>query len=132
MLTDEADNVKKLMEKYKSDASNNWIMWKIKRYLFDHSYPEYVTTKALYDSSVRPTTAGGLQNAILSLREMASLLDPSYEPLEKTATGINLLETTGQGVSAKQGVYNLQGVKMDGKNLPRGLYIINGKKYVVK
>jgi hypothetical protein len=25
--------------------------------------------------------------------------------------------------------YNLQGVKMDGKNLPRGLYIINGKKY---
>lgn len=132
MLTDEADNVKKLMEKYKGDASNNWIMWKIKRYLFDHSYPEYVTTKALYDSSVRPTTAGGLQNAILSLREMASLLDPSYEPLEKTATGINLLETTGQGVSAKQGVYNLQGVKMDGKNLPRGLYIINGKKYVVK
>jgi hypothetical protein len=107
-------------------------MWKIKRYLFDHSYPEYVTTKALYDSSVRPTTAGGLQNAILSLREMASLLDPSYEPLEKTATGINLLETTGHGVSAKQGVYNLQGVKMDGKNLPRGLYIINGKKYVVK
>ena len=132
MLTDEAAKVKEMMAAHEGD---DWIKWKVKRYLFDHSYPEYVTTKALYDSSVRPTTAGGLQNAILSLREMASLLDPTYEPIEKEVvpTGINLLENgNAQGASAKQGVYNLQGVKMDGKNLKKGLYIINGKKFVVK
>ena len=132
MLTDEAAKVKAMMAAHEGD---DWIKWKVKRYLFDHSYPEYVTTKALYDSSVRPTTAAGLQNAILSLREMASLLDPTYEPIEKEVvpTGINLLENSNvQGSYAKQGVYNLQGVKMDGKNLKKGLYIINGKKYVVK
>ena len=132
MLTDEAAKVKEMMAAHEGD---DWIKWKVKRYLFDHSYPEYVTTKALYDSSVRPTTAAGLQNAILSLREMASLLDPTYEPIEKEVvpTGINLLENgNAQGASAKQGVYNLQGVKMDGKNLKKGLYIINGKKFVVK
>lgn len=130
MLTDEAAKVKEMMAAHEGD---DWIKWKVKRYLFDHSYPEYVTTKALYDSSVRPTTAAGLQNAILSLREMASLLDPTYKPLEGETTGINLLENTNaQSASAKQGVYNLQGLKMDGKNLSRGLYIINGKKFVVK
>lgn len=132
MLTDEAAKVKAMMAAHEGD---DWIKWKVKRYLFDHSYPEYVTTKALYDSSVRPTTAAGLQNAILSLREMASLLDPTYEPIEKegTPTNINLLENSNvQGSYAKQGVYNLQGVKMDGKNLKKGLYIINGKKFVVK
>lgn len=132
MLTDEAAKVKEMMAAHEGD---NWIKWKVKRYLFDHSYPEYVTTKALYDSSVRPTTAAGLQNAILSLREMASLLDPTYEPIEKEIipTGINLIENANaKGTSVNQGVYNLQGVKMDGKNLKKGIYIINGKKYVVK
>ncbi len=132
MLTDEAAKVKEMMAAHEGD---DWIKWKVKRYLFDHSYPEYVTTKALYDSSVRPTTAAGLQNAILSLREMASLLDPKYEPIEKDAipTAINMIENANvQSAFAKQGVYNLQGVKMDGKNLSRGLYIINGRKFVVK
>ena len=34
--------------------------------------------------------------------------------------------------AADKGIYNLQGVKMNGNNLPAGLYIINGKKYIVK
>ncbi len=34
--------------------------------------------------------------------------------------------------SAKQGIFNLQGVRMNGEQLPAGLYIINGKKVVIK
>ena len=56
MLSDEATKVKAMMDAHEGD---DWIKWKVKRYLFDHSYPEYVTTKALYDSSVRPNTAAG-------------------------------------------------------------------------
>ena len=32
----------------------------------------------------------------------------------------------------RQGIFNLNGVRMDSKNLPAGLYIVNGKKVVVK
>ena len=32
----------------------------------------------------------------------------------------------------RQGIFSLNGVRMDSKNLPAGLYIVNGKKVVVK
>ncbi|MCR5159907.1 MAG: hypothetical protein K6D37_12400 [Prevotella sp.] len=45
------------------------------------------------------------------------------------ANGIDEIAATK---AADKAVYNLQGVKMNGKNLPAGLYIVNGKKYVIK
>ena len=40
----------------------------------------------------------------------------------------------GADVSHKQGIYNLQGVKMQGSlaELPAGIYIVNGRKVVKK
>ena len=29
-------------------------------------------------------------------------------------------------------IYNLQGIRMNGKNLPKGIYIQGGKKFMVK
>ena len=46
-------------------------------------------------------------------------------------TGIENL-TPAQGEANNGAVYNLQGVRMNGKNLQKGLYIINGKKVVIK
>jgi hypothetical protein len=40
--------------------------------------------------------------------------------------------TTIVNTTANTGIYNLQGVRMNGENLPAGLYIINGKKVVIK
>lgn len=40
---------------------------------------------------------------------------------------VNGMETVGDGA-----IYNLQGVRMNGDNLPRGIYVKNGKKFVVK
>ena len=34
--------------------------------------------------------------------------------------------------ATSQGIYSLSGVRMTGDNLPKGIYIKNGKKYVVK
>ncbi|MBQ4484539.1 MAG: hypothetical protein II934_06035 [Prevotella sp.] len=33
---------------------------------------------------------------------------------------------------ADNAIYNLQGIKMDGKNLPKGIYIVNHKKKIIK
>ena len=45
-----------------------------------------------------------------------------------TATGVKDVET--QTTTGKDEIYDLQGRKMNSKNLPKGIYIINGKKVV--
>jgi hypothetical protein len=45
-----------------------------------------------------------------------------------TPTGVKNVET--QTTAGKNEVYDLQGRKMNSKNLPKGIYIINGKKVV--
>lgn len=51
--------------------------------------------------------------------------------LEGTATGINNVVTT----AAKQGIYTISGVRLNAtttKKLPAGIYIVDGKKVIVK
>lgn len=51
--------------------------------------------------------------------------------LEVTATGINNVVTT----AAKQGIYTISGVRLNAtttKGLPAGIYIVDGKKVIVK
>jgi len=49
-------------------------------------------------------------------------------------TGI--IETTHNVAVAPSGVYNMMGVKVassiEGSNLPKGIYIVNGKKYIIR
>lgn len=45
----------------------------------------------------------------------------------KRIEDVDGLETISDGA-----IYNLQGVRMNGDNLPRGIYVRNGKKFVVK
>lgn len=47
----------------------------------------------------------------------------------KTANGITEVKSD---VVSSDAVYNLQGVRMNGKNLPAGIYVKNGKKFAVK
>lgn len=55
---------------------------------------------------------------------------------EGGTTDINGIVTELPGDNAHEGVYNINGQKVaDGtslKNLPKGIYIMNGKKYVIK
>ena len=68
------------------------------------------------------------QNTIISLQEYEKCLDQILNP-----TGIGTPAIAEKKVNIEnQTVYNLQGVKLDGKNLKKGLYIINGKKVVIK
>jgi hypothetical protein len=51
-------------------------------------------------------------------------------PFGGDATGIEGLTVNGDENATE--VYDLQGRKLQNKNLPKGIYIVNGKKYVVK
>lgn len=47
---------------------------------------------------------------------------------EDGMTGISAIEAAGENVE----IYNLQGVRVNNNNLPAGIYIINGKKHIVR
>ena len=54
-----------------------------------------------------------------------------YVELPDTATGIGSVNVDKNN-KADNTVYNLQGQRVDGKSLPKGIYIKNGKKFMVK
>ena len=76
-------------------------------------------------------------NAILTLQECQALLADicTYVPAEDPGTGIGLVKDDNViEKAAANGIYTITGVRVQGsvKSLPRGLYIINGKKVVIK
>ena len=63
--------------------------------------------------------------------EVPSAMAVASFSLEGTATGINNVVTT----AAKQGIYTISGVRLNAtttKELPAGIYIVDGKKVIVK
>ena len=54
-----------------------------------------------------------------------------YVELPGTTTGIGSVNVDKNN-NANNAVYNLQGQRVDGKSLPKGIYIKNGKKFMVK
>lgn len=53
-------------------------------------------------------------------------------PEEVVATGISATSPASAAGSADAPVYTLQGMRLQGQRLPRGLYIRDGKKFLVK
>ena len=54
-----------------------------------------------------------------------------YVELQGTTTGVGSVNVDKHN-NANNAVYNLQGQRVDGKSLPKGMYIKNGKKFMVK
>lgn len=54
-----------------------------------------------------------------------------YVELPGTTTGVGSVNVDKHN-NANNAVYNLQGQRVDGKSLPKGIYIKNGKKFMVK
>lgn len=55
------------------------------------------------------------------------------KPFDDTSTGIHVIEENAQ--NGAKGIYSLSGMRMDQRNggkLPKGIYIINNKKVIVK
>lgn len=54
-----------------------------------------------------------------------------YVELPGTTTGVGSVNVDKHN-NANNAVYNLKGQRVDGKSLPKGIYIKNGKKFMVK
>ena len=54
--------------------------------------------------------------------------------IDVVVDGIGTIESLSSKITTDEVVYDLQGVRQNQKlnNLPKGVYIVNGKKYVVK
>lgn len=125
----EVEKAKGLIAKYGiEDPTTAWIIYKLMRYVGHADYPwaEGLGYKA-------PTTLMEKQNVILSLEEYIQMLEYTVNP----ALGINDATTNdAKVVLSSDGVYTLSGVKVgnaaDLKNMKSGLYIVKGKKYLVK
>ena len=57
--------------------------------------------------------------------------DVTVSNVEDTATGIETVTTENKAV-ARKGIYNINGIKMDGEweSMPKGVYVVDGKKKV--
>jgi hypothetical protein len=105
-----------------------WIVYKLMRYVGDANYPWAEGSGLSY---VAPVTLQEKQNVYLSIREYINMIDCTIDP---EMLGIEELPVQpAVSVPARQqGTYTLNGVRVNGQNLPAGLYIINGKKVIVK
>ena len=122
-------HAKELIAKYTTeDANVGWIIYKLMRLVGDASYPW-----AEGMGYTAPTTLQEKQNIYLTLIELEKMIEYTIDP---TILGINEVtrDDDAQPQQVRKGIYNINGVRMgdDMKSLPRGLYIINGKKYVVR
>ncbi len=57
---------------------------------------------------------------------------PAFFGIDFGTDGTTAIEAVEKPVVDDGEIYNLQGVRMTGSNLPKGIYVKNGKKFVVK
>jgi hypothetical protein len=103
-----------LVTQYKEDANKKWLTYKLNRFI-----------KAGQEAK----TAKELQNAYWGLTEMIDVIK-----MDPSASTPDAIQSAVVEKNVPQGVYSITGVKVgnDFKSLKPGLYIVNGKKILVK
>ena len=127
----EVAKAKALIAQYGTETSEEnpnalaWIVYKLMRLVGDENYPW-----AEGFGYVAPTTLQEKQNVILSLIELEKMIEWTLDPVAAGVTDI----TTETRRAVNRGVYSLSGAKVSNNlnKLPKGIYIVNGKKYLVK
>lgn len=99
---------------------------------FELNFADYVEDEGDY-TLVIPTayfTIYGIDGET-NVTGMSRQIECSFYYEDGVYTGINVMETAP--VKAEiEGVYNLQGMKVDANKLTNGIYIINGKKVLIR
>lgn len=129
-LNAEMEKAKGLISQYGPyHETVGWIVYKLMRLVGDSDYP---WADGL--SYVAPTTLQEKQNVYLTLIEYEDMLKFTLDPSQILLQGISEVGNSDAMTTkaVRQGVYNLNGVRMNAASLKPGLYIINGKKLLVK
>ena len=134
---EEVAKAKALIEKYK-DATLKVGSEDLKKGIINSMY-RYMGAKDLHPCETKSmlpdiVTLQDKQNSIISLQEQEALLEllATYEVQQTGISGTGIDE-----LPVATGVFNLSGLKVgnsleDLKGLGKGIYIVNGKKYLVK
>lgn len=121
-----------------SSQSSYFIVYKLNRFIINglestiNAKMEAKTPKITKDDDKLLFTVKEMQNAWLSINEMAQILQGCIDYI----TGIEPITFQQENAKkeAARGIYTISGVRVEGdiNSLQRGLYIINGKKVVIK
>lgn len=95
---------------------------------FDNKVAKLVISST-YSSQKNNDRRSWLDNISMSKYPVVAFEEDITDSPWAEVSGINAVNVNAAPV---QGIYNLQGVRMDGHQLPAGLYIINGRKVVIK
>ena len=121
--------------KYFEESVRKYMINMMYRYMGDLEHHQVISDDGGFIKV--PTTMQEQVNAILTLQECQALLEDicTFVPTEDPETGIGIVKDDNViEKAAADGIYTITGVRIQGdvKSLPRGLYIINGKKVVIK
>ncbi len=83
----------------------------------------------IYTKETEDVTNAKDASLVFKKEDLVPLLTVVYT--KKNSTGVETIEVNVPA-TADNNVYSLQGVRMNGKSLPAGIYIKNDKKFVVK
>ena len=97
-----------LIATYENSEDFGWLCVKLKRYIAD---------------AQAATTTKAMQNAYTSINEIYDLIT--------VTTGVDTVITTTDAGKVSEGIYSLTGVKLNAAP-QKGIYIVNGKKVVIK
>lgn len=81
-----------------------------------------------FSREVQDVTNASDATLVFKKEDLQPQLTVVYKKIDATGISDVITET----VSTSDAIYNLQGVRMNGKNLPVGIYVKNGKKFIVK
>ena len=92
------------------------------------------TNATTFMKKMNSTTTAGYYRAFIVNKSVspARELSISFDNGDGTTDIVSLKDVHGLGMIDNGVVYNLQGVRMNGENLPCGIYVKNGKKFIVK
>lgn len=126
-VTETVAKAQAMVDANKDKEAYTWLTTKLERYIKDAQEARLPWMGVAVDASNQAKVVTAKRNAIINM-------NLTMDRLTTVITGIEGVEAETVLDANAKGVYSITGVKLGNelKGLQKGLYIINGKKYIVK
>lgn len=126
-VTETVAKAQAMVDANKDKEAYTWLTTKLERYIKDAQEARLPWMGVAVDAANQAKVVTAKRNAIINM-------NLTMDRLTAVITGIEGVEAETVLDANAKGVYSITGVKLGNelKGLQKGLYIINGKKYIVK
>lgn len=126
-VTETVAKAQAMVDANKDKEAYTWLTTKLERYIKDAQEARLPWMGVAVDAANQAKVVTAKRNAIINM-------NLTMDRLTTVITGIEGVEAETVLDANAKGVYSITGVKLGNelKGLQKGLYIINGKKYIVK